>query len=171
MPIDDPPEFLARRRPFGRQHLGQHPVRARAQPVQDLGADALALAGQAEQDVLGADVAVTEPLRLAQREFEHLLGARGERDVAGRRTGALPGDLRDLLPGRVQADLEGGEGLRRHPLALGKQAEQDVLGADVAVAEHPGFLLGQDHDPARLVGEPFEHLRTPRDCMGAVQEA
>ena len=121
--------------------------------------------------MLGADVAVCEPLRLTEREFEHLLGARGERDMAGRLAGALADDLRDLFPGRVQSDLEGGEGLRRQPLALGEQAEQDVLGADVPVAEQPGFLLGQDHDPARLVGEPFEHLRTPRDCLGAVQEA
>ena len=47
-----------------------------------LGGDALALADQAEQDVLGADVVVAELQRLAQRQLEHLLGPRGEGDVA-----------------------------------------------------------------------------------------
>ena len=59
------------------QAWASNPVRARAQPDQDLGADTLTLAGQAEQDVLGADIAVTEPLRLAEREFEHLLACAG----------------------------------------------------------------------------------------------
>ena len=40
-----------------------------------LGGDALALADEAQQDVLGADVVVAELQRLAQREFEDLLGA------------------------------------------------------------------------------------------------
>ena len=58
------------------------PVQVRAQPDQHLGGDALALADQAEQDVLGADVVVAELQRLAQRQLEDLLGPRRERDVA-----------------------------------------------------------------------------------------
>jgi hypothetical protein len=38
------------------------------------------------------------------------------------------------------------------------QAQEDVLGADVVVVEHPGLFLGQDDHPAGSVGEPFEHL-------------
>ena len=53
---------------------------------QDLRAHALALAEQAEQDVLGADVVVLELQRLAQRQLEHLLRPRRKGDVtAGRR--------------------------------------------------------------------------------------
>jgi hypothetical protein len=170
-PHRDAPEFLGRRCAHGRDHLRLNPVQARALPHQDLGADAVTLADEPEQDVLGADVVIPEPLRLAEREFEHLLGARGERDVLARPDGALPDDLHDLLPDRVQADLQRAEGPRGQALGLAEQAEQDVLGADVVVAERPGFLLGLDHDPAGLVGEPFEHLRTPRVCVGAVQEA
>ena len=48
---------------------------------QDARRDALVLADQAEQDVLGADVVVTQRERLAQRQLEHLLGARRERDL------------------------------------------------------------------------------------------
>ena len=50
-----------------------------------LGGHALALADEAEEDVLGADVVVAELQRLAQRQLEHLLGARREGDVARRR--------------------------------------------------------------------------------------
>ena len=52
---------------------------------EDLRGDAFAFADQAEEDVLGADVVVAELQRLAQRELEHLLRARRERDVARRR--------------------------------------------------------------------------------------
>jgi len=45
---------------------------------------ALALADQAKQDVLGADVVVAKLQRLAQRELEDLLRPRGERDMPGR---------------------------------------------------------------------------------------
>jgi hypothetical protein len=38
--------------------------------------------------------------------------------------------------------------------------EQDVLGADVVVVEHPGLFLGQDDDPPCAVGEPLEHARS-----------
>jgi hypothetical protein len=38
------------------------------------------------------------------------------------------------------------------------QAQEDVLGADVVVVEHPGLFLGQDNHTAGSVGEPFEHL-------------
>ena len=51
-----------------------------------LGGDALALADEAEEDVLGADVVVAELQRLAQRELEHLLGAGREGDVAATAT-------------------------------------------------------------------------------------
>ena len=46
-----------------------------------LGTHAFAFADQAEQDVLGTDVAVAELQRFAQAEFQHLLGVRGEGDV------------------------------------------------------------------------------------------
>ena len=123
-----------------------------------LGGDALALADEAEQDVLGADVVVAELQRLAQRELEHLLGAGRERDVAGRRRAALADDLLDLVADRLERDAQRLERLRRDAFALVDQAEQDVLGADVAVVQQACFLLSEDHDPASPVGEAFEHV-------------
>jgi hypothetical protein len=65
------------------------------------------------------------------------------------------------LPRRVQADSQRLQGPGRHSLALVDQAQQDVLGAGVVVAEHPGFCLRQDDNPPRPVGKPLEHLTAP----------
>ena len=97
-----------------------------------LGGDALALADQAEEDVLGADVVVAELQRLAQRQLEDLLGARRERDVPGRRRAALADDLLDLAAHGLERDAQALERLGRDAFALVDQPEQDVLGADVA---------------------------------------
>ncbi len=134
------------------------PVQVGAELDQYLGGDALALTDQAEQDVLGPDVVVAELQRLAQRELEHLLGPRGERDVAAGGLLALADDLLDLLADTLQRDAERLQSLGRDALALVDQAEQDVLGPDVVVVEHPGLFLGQDHDAPRPVGEPLEHV-------------
>ena len=128
---------------------------------EDLRGDALALADQAEQDVLGADVVVTELQRLAQRQLEDLLGARGEGDVARRRLLALADDLLDLGADGLERDAQALQRLRRDALALVDEAEQDVLGADVVVAEHAGFFLGQHDHPSRTVCEPLEHVFAP----------
>src|SRR5690348_13770728 len=139
------------------QHLLADAVEIGSQLDQDLRRDAFALADQAEQDVLGADVVVAELQRLAQRQLQHLLGPRGERDVPARGLLALADDLLDLLADALQGDPEGFQGLRGHTLALVDEAEEDVLGADVVVVEHPGFFLRQDDNPPRSVGEPLEH--------------
>ena len=79
-----------------------HAVEVGAQLHEHLGGDALALADEAEEDVLGADVVVAELEGLAQRQLEHLLGARRERDVARGLLLALPDDVLHLLAHRVE---------------------------------------------------------------------
>src|SRR6185503_3660866 len=101
------------------------PVQVGAELDQHLGGDTLALADQAEQDVLGPDVVVAELQRLAQRQLQHLLGARRERDVSARCLLALADDLLDLLPDALQGDPEGFQGLRGHTLALVDEAKED----------------------------------------------
>src|SRR5215475_4282908 len=85
-------------------HLLADPVQVGAQLDKHLGSDALALADEAKQDVLGADVVVAELQRLSQRKLKHLLGTRGEGDVPGRRLLPLADDLLYLLPHSLQAD-------------------------------------------------------------------
>ncbi len=138
-----------------------HAAEIGAELDEHLRGDALALADQAEQDVLGADVVVAELQRLAQRELEHLLGARRERDVARGRGPALTDDLLDLAAHGLERDAERLEGLGRDAFALVDQPEQDVLGADVVVVEQPRFLLGEDDDAAGPVGESFEQGLPP----------
>ena len=60
---------------------------------------------------------------------------------------AAADDLLDLLPDRVQADPQRLQRLSRYTFTLVDEAEQDVLGADVVVIEHPGLVLRQDDDP------------------------
>src|SRR5262249_37302643 len=134
---------------------------------QHLGGHALALTDQAKQDVLGADVVVAELQRLAQGELQDLLCARRERDVTARRLLALPNDLLDLLADTLQRDPEALQRLRRDALTLVDQAEQDVLGADVVVIQHPGFFLRQDNHTPRSVGEPLEHALCSSPVTGA----
>ena len=116
-------------------HLLAHPDPVGAQLHQHLRGHPVALADEAEQDVLGADVVVAKGLRFGQAQLQHLLGLRRERDVPGRRVLALADDLLDLLPQGIQADPQRLQRLRPDAVALADEAEQDVLGADVVVIE------------------------------------
>ena len=75
---------------------------------------------------------------------------------------ALADDLLDLLADLLQLDAEALECLAGHAVALVNQAEQNVLGPDVVVVEHPRFFLREHHDASGPVGEPFEHVCAPR---------
>ena len=139
------------------------PVEVGAELDEDLGGDALALADEAEQDVLGPDVVVAELQRLAQAQLEDLLRPGGEGDVTARGLLALADDLLDLLADGVQRDAQGLQRLGRDAFALVDEAEQDVLGPDVVVVEHPGLFLGQDDNTTGAVGESLEHVSLPHE--------
>src|SRR6202012_1540781 len=99
--------------------------------------------------------------RLAQAQLENLLGAGGERDVPRRRLLALADDFLDLAADALERDTPRVQRLRCYALTLVNQTQQDVLGADVVVVEHPGLFLRQDDDPAGTVGKSFEHRWLP----------
>src|SRR6266568_2280213 len=138
------------------------PVEVGAELLKHLRRNAFALTDQPQQDVLGADVVVAELECFSQGKLQDLLGPRGERDVPGRGGLALADDLLHLGPHGLEGDAQGLQGLRGYALALVDQAEQDVLGPDVVVVEHPRFLLGEDHDPPGAIGEAFEHVNNLR---------
>ena len=129
------------------------------------GGDALVLAHEAQQDVLGADVVVAEAQRLAQRELEDLLGARGERDLPGGDLLAGADDADHLSADALDGDVEALEHARREALLLAEQPEQDVLGADVVVLERPRLLLGENDHLAGPFCESLEHA--PMIASGA----
>src|SRR5205823_1977861 len=136
-------------------------LRVGVEVEQDARRDAFVLPHEAEQDVLRADVVVAETERFPQRELQHLLRARRERDLAGRDLVALPDDPRDLRPHFLNRDVEGLEHPRRETLFFAEQAEQDVLGADVVVLERPRLVLREDDDLASSFGEAFEQIELP----------
>ncbi len=124
---------------------------------QDASGDALVLAHEPEQDVLGADVVVAQRERLAQRELEHLLGARRERDLPGGDLLAGADDAHDLGAHALHGDVEALQHAGRETLLLAQQSEQDVLGADVVVLERPRLFLGENDDLAGPFCESLEH--------------
>src|SRR5439155_26654225 len=64
------------------EDLGAHALGVGAEIEHDPRGHAFVLADEAEQDVLGADVVVSDREGFAQRELEHLLCAGRERDLA-----------------------------------------------------------------------------------------
>ena len=107
--------------------------------------------------MLRADIAVPQLQRLAQAQFEHLLGVWGEWDVAVGRRIALADHLLNLLACVLQIHALGGERLCGDALALANQAEQQMFGADVVVLQGASLFLRQhDHAPC-TVCKPFEH--------------
>jgi hypothetical protein len=124
---------------------------------QDARGHALVLADQAEQDVLGADVVVAKRERLAERQLEHLLGARGERDLAGGDLLAGADDPDHLGADALHGDVERLEDARSETLLLAQQAEKDVLCTDVVVLENSGLLLGEDDDLPGPFREALKH--------------
>ena len=111
--------------------------------------------------MLGADVVVAERQRLAQRELEHLLRARRERDLAGRDLVTLADDAGDLRAHLLHGDVERLEHPRSETFLLAQQAEQDVLRADVVVLQRPRLVLREDDDLAGPFGESLEQPSTP----------
>ena len=68
-----------------------------------------------------------------------------------------PDEGRDLLPGAIERDPELIQGAAGEPVRLGRESEQDVLGADVVVLQPPGFFLSEDDDVAGPVSESLKH--------------
>src|SRR5918999_858977 len=127
---------------------------------QDAGGDTLVLAHEPKKDVLGADVVVPKRERLAKSEFEHLLRAGRERDLARGHLVALADDARDLGPHLLDGDVEALEDARGETLLLAQEAEEDVLGADVVVLQGAGLVLCEDDDLAGSLREALEQRST-----------
>ena len=118
---------------------------------------ALPFADDAEQQMLGGDVALPHLHGLAQGVLQHALHARGERQMARHVGSLVDGD--DLADGRddvVVLDVEALERLGGKAVLLLYQAEQDVLGAHVGLMQGTRLVLREDEHLARLVGELLE---------------
>ena len=97
-------------------------VEVHAERLEDAGGDALALADEAEEQVLGADVVVAEPARLVDRQLDDPLGSRRQADLADDRPIAATDDELDRRPDLGQLDVHVLEDARGDALALADQA-------------------------------------------------
>src|SRR4051794_12840849 len=138
----------------------------RVEVEEDARGDALVLAHEAEQDVLGADVVVAEAERLAESELEHLLRAWREGDLPGGDLLARADDPNDLGADALDGDVERLEDAGRKALLLAKEPEQDVLGPDVVVLERSRLFLREDDDLAGPFRESLEHGAAGPSCWG-----
>jgi hypothetical protein len=94
----------------------------------------------------------------AQRQLEHLLGARRERDLARGDLVTLADDARDLGAHLFHRDVERLQDTGGKAFLLAQEAEQDVLGADVVVLQGPRLVLRENHDLPCPLGESLEQL-------------
>jgi hypothetical protein len=124
---------------------------------EDPGSDALVLANEAEQDVLGADVVVTQRKGLTQSQLEHLLRTGREGDLAGGHLLAGADDADNLSADTLDGDVQGLQDASGQSLLLTEEAEEDVLGPDVVVLERPRLLLGEDDHLTCSLCESLEH--------------
>ena len=125
--------------------------------MQDLGREALLLAQQAEQQMLGTDVLVGEPLGLFRRVGEHALALVAQRQV--HRGGDLLADRRmrlDLLADRIDRRVRTQESVGER-LVLADQAEEEMLGFNVRTAELAGLVACEEYNPASFLGIAFKH--------------
>ena len=133
-------------------------VEVDAQRLEHAGGDALALADEAQQQMLRADVVVPQAAGLVDGQLDDPLGARGQADLADDRAIAAADDELDRGAHLGQLDVHVLEHAGRHALTFPDQAEQEVLRADVVVVEALGLLLRQGEDLARAVGELVEPI-------------
>jgi hypothetical protein len=117
--------------------------------------DALLLARDREQDVLGSHPRPA-PRRLLGRQFEHLRRPRRERHLSLNRLIPRAEDLHEACSNTVQRHTERTEN-NLHPARPLEQADKDVLDAQLVVAQPTTLALRRGHNDSCLWGEPPKH--------------
>src|SRR6185312_5456855 len=103
-------------------------LKAHPQRIEHPGRDSLALAHQAEQQMLGTDIVVAEAPCLIDRQFYDLLCPRRKSDFAYRGPIAASDDKLNRAADAIEFDSEIREHLGRDTLTFAHQAEQQMLG-------------------------------------------
>ena len=148
-----------------------HLVEVHAERLEHARGDALSLADEAQQQVLGADVVVAQAARLVDGQLDDALGARSQADLADDRPVATADDELDGRAHLGQLDVHVLEHARGDALSFADESEKQVLRADVVVVEPLRFILSKRQDLARAVRELVEaiHLSPQRARSRAVR--
>ena len=118
--------------------------------MQDFGGEALLFAQQAQQQMLGADVLVVQPLGFFGAIGQHALALMAERQIhGGGNLLANRGVSFDLLANRFHRGVRTQEPVGQR-LVFAQQPEQQVFGLDVRAAELAGLVPREEDDPSAL---------------------
>ena len=125
--------------------------------VQDLRGEALLFAQQAQQQVLGADVLVIQPLGFFRAIGQHAFALVAQRQVhGGRNLLADRGVSFDLLADGLHRGVGAQEPVRQR-LVFAQQSEEQVFGFDVGTAELAGLVPREEDDSSRLLRVSLKH--------------
>ena len=124
---------------------------------QNLRAKALFLAQDAQQQMLGPDVLVPEPLGLFGGEIQDALALLAQRHFHGRGDALANGDARlDLLANRLDRAVRPQKAVGQR-FVLAHQAEQQMLGLDVRAAVLAGLVPSEEDHAPGLFRIAFKH--------------
>ena len=125
---------------------------------EDRGGDRPLLAEDAEQQVLGPDVVVQQPVGFFGRKLQHPLGFRAERDLdRGRHLLAEDRPAFDFLADVLEREVRAREDPAGQAFAFANQAEKEMLGLNRDAAELAGLVAGEEENSPGPFGVPFEH--------------
>ena len=135
-----------------------HGVQAHPLLHQDAGRHRPLLAEQAEQQVLGADVVVEEPVGFLGGVLQDPLGLAAEGNLdRGRDLLAEDRPAFDVLADAVERQVRALEDPAGQTLAFTDQPEQQVLGLNRDAAELTRLVAGEEQNPPRSFRVPLEH--------------
>ena len=116
------------------------------------------LAENPEQQVLGADVVVKQPIGFLGRKLKNPLGFGAERNLdRGRDLLAENRASFDFLANVLEGEVRAGEDAACEALALANQPEQQVLGLNRNAAELTSLVTRKEEYSPSPFGIPFEH--------------
>ena len=132
--------------------------------VQDGRRDRPLLAQDAEQQVLGADVGVQQPVGFFGGELQHALGLGAEGNLdRGRDLLAEDRAAFDFLADALEREVRPREDPARQALAFANQSEQQMLGLDRRAAELGRFIAREEQDAPRAFRIAFKHPNVRRE--------
>ena len=142
-------------------HLLTRSGQVGAQLSQHVGGHAVAFPDEAEQDVLAADIRVTEtvgfPQRQLQRRFRPGVNRMCPEGACSPRSTDSSTRCR-MAPGLISSDSRTSTA---RPSLTSNQSQQEVLGTNVVMVQPSGLVLGVDHNEPRPFGKSLEHRPLP----------
>jgi hypothetical protein len=145
-----------------------HLVQPHALLHQDGGGHRPLFPENAQQQVLGPDVVVEQPIRFLRGVLKHALGLGAEWNLhGGGHLLAEDGPALDVLADAFQREVRARKDPARQPLPLANQAEEQVLGLNRDAPELARFVAGEKEHPPCSFGVAFEHP-TPKPPCGSI---